>query len=79
MDAATAASMSDPELNPKFRRRWQENPCERALSLPPAPVSGDTVELTGRELLEQWRRERASRPSAAITSASTHVVPEGGA
>ena len=28
MDAATAAAMSDPERNPRFRRRWQDAPCE---------------------------------------------------
>ena len=61
MDAATAAAMSDPERNPAFRRRWQE------ACTPPLPpdakalVAQDALELTGRELLEQWRRERGSR------------------
>jgi hypothetical protein len=60
MDAATAAAMSDPERNPAFRRRWQE------IGTPPQPHDDapqraqDALELTGRELLEQWRRERAS-------------------
>ncbi|MBL6459398.1 hypothetical protein JMJ55_29205 [Belnapia sp. T6] len=63
MDAATAAAMSDPERNPAFRRRWQD-------VASPSPALGrplaaqDDLELTGRELLEQWRRERAQRGGA---------------
>jgi hypothetical protein len=60
MDAATVAAMSDPERNPAFRRRWHDTPCrETAPPRPPALESGDAIELTGRELREQWRRERA--------------------
>jgi hypothetical protein len=61
MDAAVAAAMSDPERNPAFRRRWQETctPQQRHDEVPrPAP---DMLELTGRALVEQWRRERARR------------------
>ena len=65
MNGATAAAMSDPERNPKFRRRWQDAPCEPG-RYPPQPLElGDTVELTGRELLEQWRRERGRRGAGA--------------
>jgi hypothetical protein len=64
MDTATAAAMSDPERNPAFRRRWQDGPRAPRWSSPPAVVEpGDAVELTGRELLERWRRERAWRES----------------
>ena len=61
MDAAAAAAMSDPERNPAFRRRWQEacTPSDPLAGGPPAEQ--DAVELSARELLEQWRRERASR------------------
>ncbi len=60
MDAAAAAAMSDPERNPAFRRRWREAPGEPAW---PSPVHEpeDTIAVTGLELLEQWRRERARR------------------
>jgi len=55
MDAATAAAMSDPERNGLFRRRWTEPPHE-------PPVCGqvvDDIDLTGRALLEEWRRSRS--------------------
>jgi hypothetical protein len=58
MDAATAASMSDPDSNKWFRRRWQETevkPVHRAV--PMADAAAD-LEVTGRALREQWRRER---------------------
>jgi S1-C subfamily serine protease len=45
MDAA-AAAMSDPERNPKFRRRWQDMSREAAQPGPRAPEPGDAVELT---------------------------------
>jgi hypothetical protein len=61
MDAATAAAMSDPERNPAFRRRWQDT-YPPPQSSPSEPKSEhDALDLTGRELLEQWRRERASQ------------------
>ena len=41
MDAATAAAMSDPDANPKFRRRWQDAPCEPGRT-PPATSSPRT-------------------------------------
>jgi hypothetical protein len=66
MDAAAAAAMSDPERNPKFRRRWQAAPpCEPERYPPQSLEPGDAVELTGRELLEEWRRERARRKAGA--------------
>jgi hypothetical protein len=61
MDAAAAAAMSDPERNPKFRRQWQDPPREPRRTPPANLKPGDAVELTGRELLDQWRQERARR------------------
>jgi hypothetical protein len=60
MDAATAAAMSDPERNPAFRRRWRDAGMPPQ---PPTPKSGskqDAFELTGHELLKQWRQDRMS-------------------
>ncbi len=60
-DAASAAAMSDPRRNPSFRRRWQE-PLDRSTSSEsPTPSPEVALEITGRALLEQWRRERAKR------------------
>ncbi len=64
MDAATAATMSDPERNPKFRRRWQDPPPEPGWTPPADLALEDAVALTGRELLEQWRRDRSRRAAA---------------
>jgi hypothetical protein len=61
MDAATAAAMSDPDRNPKFRRRWQDALCEPERYPPQSFEPRDAVELTGRELLEDWRQQRARR------------------
>ena len=63
MDAA-AAAMSDPERNPAFRRRWREAPNAPREMPPPDLGPEDAVELAGRELLEQWRRDRARRGGA---------------
>jgi hypothetical protein len=58
MDAATAAAMSDPERNRFFRRRWvsepDDGPCKHRITSEPH----DSIDLTGLELLQQWRRER---------------------
>lgn len=59
MDAAAAAAMSDPERNPAFRRRWQDAYTPPQLPGPKLKSVQDDLELTGRELLEQWRRDRA--------------------
>jgi hypothetical protein len=58
MDAATAAAMSDPQRNPAFRRRWQEQPDHRAAAQAPLPIPEVALEVTGRALLELWRQER---------------------
>lgn len=58
MDAASAAAMSDPERNPAFRRRWQDQPGHLVHANAPAQKPDDAIEQTGRALLEQWRRER---------------------
>jgi hypothetical protein len=67
MDAATAAAMSDPERNPAFRRCWQEACTPSDLVAGGPPAEKDAVNLSARELLEQWRRERAPRCSEPST------------
>jgi hypothetical protein len=57
MDAAAAAAMSDPDRNRWFRRRWSEAPVRR--NRQPGSETAYGLELTGRELLEMWRREMA--------------------
>ncbi|MBL6081585.1 hypothetical protein JMJ56_26700 [Belnapia sp. T18] len=60
-DAASAAAMSDPWQNPSFRRRWQE-PLDHCMpQSTPTPELNVALEITGRALREQWRRERAKR------------------
>jgi hypothetical protein len=55
MDPARAAAMSDPERNGFFRRRWAEPPHK-----PPVCIQAvDDIELTGRALLDEWRRMRS--------------------
>ncbi len=61
MDAATAAAMSDPERNPAFRRRWREALDESAAPQRPVHEPATSIERTGRELLDQWRQDRARR------------------
>lgn len=67
MDPARAASMSDPEQNPWFRRRWAE-PATRP---PPAATLNDWVHTTpeqiGLQLLEAWRQERNRGQKAKST------------
>jgi hypothetical protein len=61
MDAAAATRMSDPVLNPHFRRRWREVAQERAPE-PPAPIEADAACLDRlAELLRaEWRRRRTT-------------------
>ena len=65
MDAAAAAATRDPERNPAFRRRWQETDKPLKPQDDAPRRARDALELTGRELLEQWRRERASHGEAS--------------
>lgn len=60
MDAAAAARMSDPQLNPHFRRRWREETAERP-SPPPAPPEAATARLERLAglLRAEWRQRRA--------------------
>src|SRR3954447_7967499 len=60
MDAASAAAMSDPDRNPAFRRRWQDAHTRPELPTQRPKSGQDALELTGRELLEQWRRDYPS-------------------
>jgi hypothetical protein len=64
MDAATAAAMSDPDRNPSFRRRWKDANTRQQPHVGEPNSERDALELTARELLEQWRRERAQRGGA---------------
>ena len=61
MDAASAAAMSDPTLNPWFRRRWVELPARTAPQAAAAtlPVD-DELATTGLALLHEWRLRRDS-------------------
>ena len=59
-DAARAAAMSDPALNPWFRRRWTDLPDHTA----PSPVAetllaDNDLVSTGLALLHEWRLRRA--------------------
>ena len=58
-DAAAAAAMSDPDNNYWFRRRWVE-PDRVSGSSQTVDLASEALELTGLELLAQWRRERAT-------------------
>ncbi len=60
MDAAAAAAMSDPLMNRWFRRRWLIADVATAAALTEQVKQVDQLDLTGRELLEAWRRERAA-------------------
>ena len=79
VDAAAAAAMSDPERNPKFRRQWQDPPREPRRTPPANLEPKDAVELTGRELLEEWRRERAHRKRSGDVNARTGATPDAAA
>jgi hypothetical protein len=65
MDAATAAAMSDPDLDRWFRRRWHGDPKQAAPPLAPHSRQPDSLELTGRQPLERWHGERAQRDTQA--------------
>ena len=64
-DAAAAAAMSDPENNRWFKRRWSDVGTEPTTStiapVRPHLAAPDDLDLLGRDLLLQWRRERTSR------------------
>ena len=58
-DAASAAAMSDPTLNPWFRRRWVELPVYTAPSPAAETVSAEAdLASTGLALLHAWRLRR---------------------
>jgi hypothetical protein len=61
MDAAAAARMSDPLMNPHFRRRWTEVADERVPD-PPALTEAPAARLAQlADLLRaEWQRQRAS-------------------
>ena len=61
MDPAEAAAMSDPDRNRWFRRRWHEPLHERPMSR----TTPAAIELTGRALLEAWRRERVQEQAGS--------------
>jgi hypothetical protein len=60
MNAADAARMSDPLLNPHFRRRWAEY---REVH-PPWKVPDDNLGAIGLALLKAWRnrQELSTKP-----------------
>ena len=59
MDPATAAAMSDPDRNPRFRRRWTEPPGIAKSNRPRTPEPDKALEQAGSAVREQWRHERA--------------------
>jgi hypothetical protein len=63
MDAATAAAMSDPDMNPSFRRRWVEAPASPEPQRLSTARHTDLTAETGRALHEEWRQQRAARRS----------------
>ena len=63
---AAAAAMSAPQRNRWFSRRWHEQPSAEPLAPPPMyRQPEDHLEITGRDLLLLWRRERAQHREAA--------------
>jgi hypothetical protein len=72
MDAAAAARMSDPDLNPHFRRRW----LTPDLLDPTQPVRSPDVGLgpIGRALLEAQRRKQQKLSAPAAPSPSDNPV-----
>lgn len=67
MDAAAAARMSDPLLNPHFSRRWHEHPVPRAAvthlvvadTPPPATAQRERLDHLAALLLAEHRRRQA--------------------
>jgi hypothetical protein len=60
MDAAAAARMSDPQLNPNFRRRWREA-ASLGASKPVAPahvVARRRPDRLAELLRAEWQRRR---------------------
>ena len=71
MDAARAAAMSDPDRNGLFRRRWHEPP-----HMPPVRVQAvEDIELTGRALLDEWRRMRMQERMAVVAPGGERSGP----
>lgn len=63
-DGAVAASMSDPLLNPQFRRRWKDPDEPRSAANTKsgrAATPVDTIEDIGSELRAEWRHGRFPR------------------
>ena len=59
MKPTASAAMSGPERKRCLRRRWQGAASLSALQSTPMPTPADPLDLAGRALLEQGRRERA--------------------
>jgi hypothetical protein len=60
MDAAAAARMSDPQLNPHFRRRWRE-PASPGTPEPVVQIDAAArrrYERLAELLRAEWRRRR---------------------
>lgn len=60
MNAAQAAAMSGPDLNPHFRRRWEE-PDSLVVPRPEPRNERPGDDLDGLALLLAWRRDRSHR------------------
>jgi hypothetical protein len=70
MDAGDAARMSDPDLNPMFRRRWIEAP---SVAIPATRRStASAVGPIGLALICAWRRKRqAGDATSAVPGSAT--------
>ena len=57
MDTATAAAMSDPDLNRWFRRRWRDDPPPVSGAENQASKTSDPLTQLGLDLVELRRRQ----------------------
>jgi hypothetical protein len=67
IDAAVAATMSDPERNPHFRRRWVDETGVTSIPLAASPAEIGSFGLVLQEALE--RRRRAAAKAGSTVSA----------
>jgi hypothetical protein len=67
MDPAAAARMSDPLMNPHFRRRWQEVAEERERRLPAhaEEAVAPRLQRLAEALLAELRRRKQQGPGGA--------------
>lgn len=64
MDAAAAATMSDPDRNRHFRRRWREPTSPRVIALLQPPQN--SLGAISIALVEAGRREQARQRDEVV-------------